>query len=117
LLVQAALAGAAALALATGSRDPAAGEPLLWVLAASALAHLLLVAGEATLPHPTAHARLAAWEMTAGRYRGWFRTGIGLTAVAVAAPWVGPAAAAAALAGLFAHEHAYVQAGQAVPLA
>jgi hypothetical protein len=38
-------------------------------------------------------------------------------AVAIAAPWLGAAAAPFALAGLLAHEHAYVQAGQAVPLA
>jgi hypothetical protein len=87
------------------------------VLAASALGHLLLVAGEATLPHPTAHARLAAWEMTGGRYRHCFRIGLALAAVAVAAPWIGGAAAVAALAGILAHDHAYVQAGQAVPLA
>jgi len=33
------------------------------------------------------------------------------------APWLGVAAAPLALAGLLAHEHAYVQAGQVVPLA
>jgi Fe-S-cluster-containing dehydrogenase component/formate-dependent nitrite reductase membrane component NrfD len=117
LLVQAVMAGTAALALAAPLVEPAAREPALWGLAAAALAHLLLVAGEATLPHPTAHARLAAWEMTGGRYRGCFWAGVGLVAVAGAAPWLGPAAAVAALVGLLAHEHAYVQAGQAVPLA
>jgi hypothetical protein len=35
----------------------------------------------------------------------------------VLTPWLGPAAAAAALLGLLAYEHAYVQAAQAVPLA
>jgi Fe-S-cluster-containing dehydrogenase component/formate-dependent nitrite reductase membrane component NrfD len=117
LLVQAALAGSAALALAAPAWEPAAREPALWVLAASALAHLLLVASESTLPHPTAHARLAAWEMTGGRYRRFFWAGLALAAAAVAAPWLGPAAAVAGLAGLLAHEHAYVQAGQSVPLA
>jgi ferredoxin len=112
LLVQAALAGSAALALAVPS-----AEALRWVVAASALAQLLLTAGEATLPHATAHARLAAWEMTGGRYRGYFRAGIAFSAVAVAAPWLGSTAAVAALAGILAHDHAYVQAGQAVPLA
>ena len=38
-------------------------------------------------------------------------------AVAVAAPWIGVAAVPFALVGLLAHEHAYVQAGQSVPLA
>ena len=35
----------------------------------------------------------------------------------LAAPWLGAVAAALALLGLLAHEHAYVQAGQSVPLA
>jgi len=37
--------------------------------------------------------------------------------VAVGAPWIGPVAVPFALLGLLAHEHAYVQAGQSVPLA
>ena len=56
--------------------------------------------------------------MTRGRYARWFWAGAVLVAAAaVAAPWLGVAAAPLALAGLLAHEHAYVQAGQAVPLA
>jgi uncharacterized membrane protein len=50
-----------------------------------------------------------------------FRSGLVLVALALAAPWLSAslvvAAALAALAGLLAHEHAYVQAGQSVPLA
>jgi hypothetical protein len=67
----------------------------------------------------TAHARLAAWEMTGGRYATFFRSGVLLQALAVAAFVVapGPAVAVLALAGLLAHQHAFVQAGQAVPLA
>ena len=38
-------------------------------------------------------------------------------AAAVAAPWIGTLATPFALAGLLAYEHAYVQAGQSVPLA
>jgi hypothetical protein len=69
-----------------------------------------------TLAHPTAHARLAAREMTRGRYAWWFRGSVVLMAVGLAAPWtVWPALAV--LAGLAAYEHSYVQAGQAVPLA
>ena len=70
-----------------------------------------------TLKHPTAHARLAVHEMTRGRYRLFFWAGVLLTAAAVAAPWLGLFAAPLALAGLLCHEHAYVQAGQSVPLA
>jgi Fe-S-cluster-containing dehydrogenase component/formate-dependent nitrite reductase membrane component NrfD len=110
LLVQALLLGAAVQVLLG-----AAGAP--WLLAGAAAAHLLLVAAEATAGHPTAHGRAAAHEMLAGRYARWFWPGAALAAIAAAAPWLGPVAAAAALAGVLAHEHAYVQAGQSVPLA
>ncbi|HVB37050.1 MAG TPA: 4Fe-4S dicluster domain-containing protein [Vicinamibacterales bacterium] len=118
LLVQACLAGSAALLLpAWWLGDTAVIAPLLWLLAAASAAHLLLVAGEVTLPHVTAHARLATREMTRGRFRVWFRLGLVLIAAGTIGPWLGIAAAPVALAGLIAHEHAYVQAGQAVPLA
>jgi len=80
----------------------------------AAAAHLALVAGEITLPHVTAHARLATRELTRGRYRRPFGIGMLLIAVAVAAPWIGTVATPLALAGLLAYEHAYVQAGQSV---
>jgi Fe-S-cluster-containing dehydrogenase component/formate-dependent nitrite reductase membrane component NrfD len=116
-LVEATLSGAAALAAVAVVWEPAHLPPLLWTVAAGSLANLLLVAGEITLSHPTAHARLAVWEMVRGRYRGFFRAGVTALAVAVLAPWIGAIAAPLAIAGLFAYEHAYVQAGQAVPLA
>jgi Fe-S-cluster-containing dehydrogenase component/formate-dependent nitrite reductase membrane component NrfD len=122
LLVQALFAGAAALAPVAMVLEPAAVRPLLWIVAGSGLLHLLLVAGESTLTHATAHARLAAREMTAGRFRGWFWWGVVLVALAVVGAATGSVAAATpvaltALAGLFAFEHAWVQAGQSVPLA
>jgi hypothetical protein len=40
-----------------------------------------------------------------------------LILAAISAPWTGTAATALALAGLLGYEHAYVQAGQRVPLA
>jgi hypothetical protein len=52
-----------------------------------------------------------------GRFARFFWAGVTLVAVAVAAPWIGVVAVPFALAGLLAHEHAHVQAGQAVPLA
>jgi len=76
-----------------------------------------MVVGETTLTHPTAHARLATHEMTGGHYARFFWVGIGLIAIAALAPLLGPIAAPFALVGLLAHEHAYVQAGQSVPLA
>ncbi|MGH7501129.1 MAG: 4Fe-4S dicluster domain-containing protein [Longimicrobiales bacterium] len=141
LLVQAVLAGSALLApfaawlasigatgvfgpiASTAPQLPGAGPPhdatwlLLSIVAVMSGVHLLLVLGESTLTHGTAHGRLAAWEMTRGGYAVWFRAGIVLVLAGVTAPWLGVPAALASLIGVLAHEHAYVQAGQAVPLA
>ncbi len=117
LLVQTLLAGSATLVPIAFATEAAALPPLLWVLGLSSLAHLLLVWGECSLPHVTAHAHLAAREMVSGRYRKFFRTGIVLATAGLAAPWIGALAAPFALVGLLAFEHAYVQAGQSVPLA
>ncbi|MEM7357405.1 MAG: NrfD/PsrC family molybdoenzyme membrane anchor subunit, partial [Acidobacteriota bacterium] len=117
LLVQTLLAGAAALVPVALLTDAASVGPLLWVLGLASLGHLLLVWGETTLPHVTAHAHLANHEMARGRYRSYFRAGIVLGLAGVAAPWIGALAAPLALLGLLAFEHAYVQAGQSVPLA
>jgi hypothetical protein len=76
-----------------------------------------MVWGEVSLTHPTAHARLAAWEMTRGRYRAFFWTGLALSFAGMFAPVLDVAAAPLALVGLLLYEHAYVQAGQSVPLA
>jgi formate-dependent nitrite reductase membrane component NrfD len=118
MLVQTLMAGSAALLIPAVLLEPAAVAPLSWLLAATSLIHILLVVGEITLPHGTAHVELAVHEMTAGRYRRAFRIGILLAAIAMAAPWINPLMTAPiALVGLFAYEHAYVQAGQSVPLA
>ena len=116
-LAQAALAGAAALVVPAAAVAPESVPVLLWITGVGSLAHLLLVAGEATFPHVTAHARLAAREMTVGRFRWFFRAGVALAAAGMLAPWLGPPAAVLALVGLLAYEHAHVQAGQSVPLA
>ena len=118
LAVQATLAGAATMLpvmawLAPG-RAVTASE---MTLAVAAVIHVLQVVSEDTLPHVTAHEHLANHEMTRGRFARFFWPGLVLVAAAVAAPWIGVAAAPLALAGLLAHEHAYVQAGQSVPLA
>jgi Fe-S-cluster-containing dehydrogenase component len=118
LAVQAVLAGAAAtlpFALAVGPHRAATAAEVL--LAATAGAHILLTLGEVAVTHPTEHAHLAAAAMTRGRYARFFWPGLAAVAVAVAAPWVGVVAVPFALAGLLAGEHAYVQAGQCVPLA
>jgi formate-dependent nitrite reductase membrane component NrfD/ferredoxin len=100
---------------------------LLWTLGLSSLSHLLMVWGEVSLTHPTAHARLAIWEMVKGRYKNDFWTGtilsiLGgllplLTVLGVLNVSIGVAGAPLALIGLMLFENAYVQSAQAVPLA
>jgi Fe-S-cluster-containing dehydrogenase component len=117
LFIQSLLLGSAALMPLALWLEPAAVAPLAWTLGAASLIHLLMVWGEVSLTHPTAHARMAVREMTRGRYSAFFLTGIILTLACVFAPALGVAASPLALVGLALHEHAYVQAGQSVPLA
>ena len=117
LMVQTLLAGAGALVPVAPGLDPLALERLIWVLAFASLGHLLMVWGEATLAHVTAHAHLAHREMVRGRWARYFWVGVALVAAGMLAPWIGVLAAPVALLGLLAYEHAYVQAGQSVPLA
>jgi len=142
LFVQALLLGSAVLSLVvvfyegTVASDEVSGMigfmrkdflALLWILAVSSLLHLLMVWGEVSLTHPTAHARLAIWEMVRGRYRNDFWMGTLLSLLGGLVPWlaifgvvnisVGVAGAPMALIGLMLYENAYVQAGQSVPLA
>ena len=117
LVVQAGLVGSGAIAIVAQFIAPDVVAPLLWLLAVACVVHLLFVLGEVTVTHPTAHASLATHEMTAGRYKAFFRVGVVLVAFAIAAPWIGVLAAPIGMLGLLAHEHAYVQAGQSVPLA
>jgi Fe-S-cluster-containing dehydrogenase component/formate-dependent nitrite reductase membrane component NrfD len=135
LFIQALLLGSAALSLFYVSlrTDPVSHwaidltSPLLWLLAISSLFHLLMIWGEVSLTHPTAHARLAMWEMVRGRYRNDFWMGMLLSLVGLLLPGlalfgvvnisIGVAGAPMALIGLMLFENAYVQAGQSVPLA
>ena len=119
LFVQAILLGAAAMTPIAFWRAPDAVAALLWIVCISGIVHLLMVLGESTLAHPTAHARLAVWEMICGRYRGFFWISIVLSTVGCLAPvsWISLGAIPSALIGLLLFEHAYVQAGQSVPLA
>jgi hypothetical protein len=105
------------LLIAAWRGDSGAVSALGWLLGGATLAHLLFVLGEVTLPHVTAHARLATHEMVAGRFRIAFWVGVALVAVGLLAPWLGGWVALPAVVGLALHEHAYVQAGQSVPLA
>ena len=104
--------------------------PLLWIILASTIVHLMMIWGEVSLTHGSAHARVAGWEMTHGRYRSYFWAGVVLPLLGIAAlilastvSLVVPAFAALFFAlsmlliGMMLYEHAYVQAGQSVPLA
>ena len=117
LVVQALILASAALLPLAAWFEPGVVRDLAWVLAATALTHLLLVLGETTLPHVTAHARLATHNMVAGPYARFFWAGVVLIAAGVLAPVLGVTVVPLALLGLLSHEHAYVQAGQSVPLA
>ncbi len=118
LAVQAALAGAAVCLPIVEYIEPQSANTFFYLVGGLNLLHLTLIVGELTLTHSTAHARLAAAEMTHGRFRAWFWGGIVLSAVGALALWTGSqVAVVATLAGLFAFEHAYVQSGQSVPLA
>jgi Fe-S-cluster-containing dehydrogenase component/formate-dependent nitrite reductase membrane component NrfD len=143
LLVQALLLGSAVLLLAivtlkglkvsddmlTSFIDSYRPEVMALVLGMgiTGVVHLLMIWGEVSLTHPTAHARLAIHEMVWGRYRGDFWIGTALSILGallsvlallnVVSFTVGAAGAPLAIIGLMLYENAYVQAGQSVPLA
>lgn len=123
LAVQAALAGAAALLPLLGWLAPSRAVTAdAVILAVAAGLHVLLVTGEVSQPHVTAHTRLAVRELSLGAQRLPFWISLVLMLGAVAAPWleaqgIGALATALGLIGLLCYEHAYVQAGQSVPLA
>lgn len=120
LLNQAVLAGAAALLLLNGWM-PAGSEAdalLARALGAGLGLQALLALGEAVTAHPTRDAARAAHQLTRGAYRGYYWSGVLLDLAGLVAVSAGAAAPAAvlALAGLLLYEHAFVQAGQSVPL-
>lgn len=119
-LVACAAAGAGVLALASSRYAPELVPLFAIVLGVATGIHLLLMAAEVLMPHPTAHARLAAHEMVAGRFRIEFIVGALLQivgGVTAGAPAYGAEAAVFVLAGLLLYERAHVGAGQSVPLA
>jgi len=98
---------------------------LVWIAAVTTLLHVFIIAGEISLTHATAHARVAIWEMIRGRYKNVFWLGLLLSIAGGALPLamffgflsIGIIGVPLALVGLMLYEHAYVQAGQSVPLA
>ena len=117
LFVQALLAGSGMLALLAPFFGPWPLPALRWIFAAAGVGHLLMASGDLFVTGATAHARVAHHELTRGRYGRYFWGGLGLSLVGLAAPWLGVPALIAGLVGLFLFEHAFVQAGQCVPLA
>jgi Fe-S-cluster-containing dehydrogenase component/formate-dependent nitrite reductase membrane component NrfD len=97
----------------------------LFLLIISTVLHLIMIWGEVSLTHGTAHTRLAIWEMVRGRYKEYFWTGMVLSLASLLLlvlpfGFVTPfnmIATTMGLIGVMLYEHAYVQAGQSVPLA
>jgi Fe-S-cluster-containing dehydrogenase component len=108
-LVAMILAGAAALRIA--------GAATTSILIAATIVHLVLIAAEVLMPHPTAHARLAAWELVRGRYKIPFALAVLLQLLAIAGGLFGVLGAVLVLTGLLLYEFAHVGAAQSVPLA
>jgi len=139
LLVQSLLLGSAMILLLSAGLDAGAADltltingrsgevTMLWIVAITSMLHLLMIWGEVSLTHSTAHARVAIWEMVHGRYKSNFWLGLMLSILGGALPSlailgytsisIGVGGAPLALIGLMLFEHAYVQAGQSVPLA
>jgi Fe-S-cluster-containing dehydrogenase component/formate-dependent nitrite reductase membrane component NrfD len=104
--------------------------PLSWIVLAGVVIHVLMIWGEVSLTHGSAHARVASWEMTRGRYRRYFWWGVLLPLLSVVGIIGAGSMVSVVLAismflvailllllGMMLYEHAYVQAGQSVPLA
>ncbi len=121
LVVQAAVAGSAGLLLLGAVHPLPAGwaAALRPILGASLGLHLLLLAADALVPPHTSDALAAGRQLRRGVYAVWYWTGLlggaVLALIAALAGAPGPAAVRAVL-GLFAYQHAYVQAGQSVAL-
>ncbi len=129
LLTAALTAGAAALLLLAllGGEGRAVGAPLARLLAGGALLTGLIALAEVLGRHATADAARAAHELGFGRFAGRFWLGAVVLGAAVpllagaayaagAPAWLGGLGAVSALLGLAVFEHAWVEAGQAVPL-
>lgn len=128
LLAQATLAGAASLIIAGVFADADATRPFAArVVLGAAIAWALMTIVELSgSTHATEQARKAAHNMTSGPYAAQFWTGVALGMIvpgALAAVYLASGGAAllvvaavSAHAGLISAEHAFVRAGQSVPL-
>jgi Fe-S-cluster-containing dehydrogenase component/formate-dependent nitrite reductase membrane component NrfD len=116
-LVASVAAGAAASFIAAWVMELTLAPLIGAIAGVAAVIHLMLIAAEVLMPHPTAHARLASREMVRGRFRIEFIAGVLLQVIGAAFILSGPFAAGLVLAGLLLYERAHVGAGQSVPLA
>jgi Ni/Fe-hydrogenase subunit HybB-like protein len=119
LLAQATAAGAAGILLAAPllDLDPAAVRAAEWTLAGGIGTALALYLAEVA-SHATRNVEAAVVILTRGpeRVRYWAGIGLAVVAVVLAVLGLGVPAGAAALVSLVSYEHAYVRAGQLVPL-
>ncbi len=119
LLTQAVMAGAAGLLLlAVLTGETALLGPLTWILSGAVGLHLAMVLSEAVIPHVTADAGRAAKQLMQGAFRSYYWGSVALAVAAILAGLssVPLAGAPLALVSLLLYEHAYVQAGQSIPL-
>lgn len=116
MLFQALLLGTATLLLLAPWYAPELSSRLETWVRIGLVIHILVLVAEYRLAHVTAHARQAMFEMVQGRYH-WFFT-ISLMCIVIGlGNWWPQLLAPGALLGILFYEHAYVQAGQSVPLA
>jgi formate-dependent nitrite reductase membrane component NrfD len=128
LLVEAILAGAAALLLLRAVLSLSGGtfDAITLALTVSGLLMTASIASESLIRHESPYAKAAARTLTHGAYGRLYwsslvlvltAAGFGLAAYAATSIALGAAGGGVALVGLFAYEHAYIQAGQSVPQA
>jgi Fe-S-cluster-containing dehydrogenase component/formate-dependent nitrite reductase membrane component NrfD len=119
LLAQAVAAGAGALLVAAvvGDLSGPGVRAVEWTLAAGLGAALALYLVELSA-HGTRNVEAALQILTRGaeRARFWWGIGIGAAAVVLAVFSLGPVAGVLAIASIASYEHAFVRAGQLVPL-
>jgi formate-dependent nitrite reductase membrane component NrfD len=123
LTIQMVIAGAAALLLSTVVVEPAPAvvEFLTWALIGGLGLHLIgMLFGEVAARHGSSNAAAAAEVMTKGRYAPLFwaalALGTALPGVLLIAGGGAALPAVLSLGGLLAYEHAFVMAGQSVPI-
>jgi formate-dependent nitrite reductase membrane component NrfD len=125
LLAQAVAEGAAALLLVSVILGGGSGRLLTLTLLGAMVVHLGIISAEHLAPSPTRHHALAVDAIRRGPFARLFwgvamvgggLVPIGLLVIAGSSPPIAVAGAILALAGSFAWEYIWVEAGQSVPL-